>query len=674
MEAARGLRACGDPAAAAAALETALTHAPRSIGLLEALATAYIEAGARDQAAGAMARIAAVWEGNAAATPDDPEPCFNLGAARVRLSQWAAAAAALRLALARDPAFIGAHHLLGSALLKGSRPSEAAEALRAAARLNPGSAAILVDLGLAEKASGDAAAAEAAARDALRLAPNDSSAHALLAESIARAQTATTTLLDQAMEADNKGIFALARENYRTVLHREPGHVYALSRLLTLDGFEGRMDRAEVHHQMLVDSLERADLDSISWEYLAVAARLHAVRPLPQPLYAAITRALDRQLVAAAKPRTVSPIASEGRRLKIGYLSGLFRDNPVGHVTAALFAAHDRARFDVHVFYVPEVSTPNLYTEAIKKGAEHFIPLQGTPREMADTIAAHGLDVLVFIGGFTEHSLLPVIAARPAPVQVFWLGHAGNCDISAIDYFLADATVVPPGEEGLYTAKVARLPAAYHCASPHRIGGPLSRADVGLPEEGFVFCAFNNTEKIDRRVFGIWMKILKRVDGSILWLSRGLSPAVEDNLRAAATAAGVDATRLFFAARLPDKAEHLARHRLCGLFLDTLLINAHTTALDALWSGLPLLTVEGARFGSRFGAMALRTLGLEDMIMPTTAAYEDRAVYLATHPAALEDLRGRLAGNLYTAPLFRTDLFCRDLEDCLERLHHAALA
>lgn len=470
--------------------------------------------------------------------------------------------------------------------------------------------------------------------------------------------------MDKARLADFRRMYGVARDIYGEVLRLDPGHLFALSRLVTIDGQEGRMDVAESHHRRLVAALENADLAAAHWPYLATIAFQNEVRPLPQAQYQAVTRELDRRL--AAPPRAWPERA--GGRIKVGYLSSLFRDHPVGHVTAALFAAHDRQRFDVHVFYRPDDDPPNSYTETIRKGAEHFITLSGTAQTMADGIAAHRLDVLIYIDGYTELDMLETVALRPAPVQAFWLGHPGGCEIAAIDYLIADATVVPPGEEHLYGAKVVRLPGPYHCATPQRIGAPVTRAWAGLPERGFVFCAFNNPEKIDRAVFECWMGILKRTPGSVLWLSRAQSPEVEGNFRAAAAAAGVDGARLVFAARVPDKASHMARHQLAGLFLDTFTYNANSTALDALWAGLPVLTCAGDRFGARFGAMALKALGLEELITRTAAEYADRAVHLATHEDELDELRGLLAGNRYTEPLFRTDQFCRGLEDALEHM------
>ncbi len=478
---------------------------------------------------------------------------------------------------------------------------------------------------------------------------------------------ALAALTDKAWLADARNLHAVARASYLEVLRHDPHHVFALSRLLTLDGAEGRLAETEARHRRLVESLERADLSSVHWPYLATIAFQNVVRPLPPAIYQAVTRELDRRLPQPAKVERRAPAG----RIKVGYLSSLFRDHPVGHVTAPLFAAHDRARFEVHVFH--RMGAPNAYTDIIRKGAEHFHALPSTPADMAAMITAQGLDVLVYIDGYTELDMLQAAAMKPAPVQAFWLGHPGGCEIAGIDYLIADATVVPAGEEHLYRAKVVRLPGPYHCAAPQKTAPPVTRAWAGLPDEGFVFCAFNNPEKIDRAVFDVWMNILARVPASVLWLSRAVTPVVEENLRAAAADRGIDGGRLVFAPRVPDKSQHMARHQLCGLFLDTFTFNANSTALDALWAGLPVLTCEGARFGARFGAMALRSLGLDGLICTTPPAYENRAVHLATHPEDLNEFHGLLAGNRYTEPLFQPDVFCRGLEDALERMARGTL-
>ncbi len=737
QDAAKALRALGEPRVAAAVLEIGVQHAPRSWALLDAMAGAYTAAGMVEDASNVLQRTAVMMEDLVAAAPSRVAIWIDLGKLWTKLNQWPAAENAYRKAVAVAPQDAGAalhlgallmtvgkleearqhlntaraldaasamahlnaarvefrlgnfaeaiaastaaialapdlaeaHQILGTALLETEHTAEARIALNTAADLQPESIGTLINLARAESLLGRAGAAEIRLMQALSLDPNNVRARSLL-DGGADAETGAEakSLLQQAWAADHGHSFQAARESYDAVLAKSPGHAFALSRLLTMDGIEGRLDDATAHHRLLTASLAQANLAAMSWMHLAVVAYQAVLRPLPQALSTAVAAAMDRQLTAQAKifpPAEQAPLA--GRRLKVGYLSSMLRDHPIGHVTAALFGAHDRAKFDVHVFYLPE-GNDTSFTQIIASSVEHFITLPDTTEAMTQAIAARDLDVLVYLDGYMSLALLPVMAARPARTQVFWLGHAGNCDISAIDYVLADATVVPPGEEHLYTAKVERLPVTYHCASPHPIGAPMTRAEAGLPPEGFVFCAFNNPEKIDARVFAVWMRILARTPGSVLWLSRTLSPSVEENLRAAARAARIDGQRLIFAARLPDKARHLARHLLCGLFLDTLTLNASTTALDALWSGLPLLTVTGDRFGAWIAASFLKALGLADMIAADLQAYEDRAVHLATHPDALGAIHSQLAANLETQPLFKIESFCRALEASLQRI------
>lgn len=735
LKAAAALRDCGQPKAAALVLNRGVAESPNSRALLEALANAYIDMGATHEAARVLNRIArlldvlvaespaavhhwidlgkirtkldqwdkaeAAYRNALAASPDDAGAMLHLGtllmtlgrltearpllhraatldpgdlqahlnAARVdlRLAEFDDAIAASRAAIRLAPALADAHQLLGAALLNAGRPAEAVASLTAALEQRPDSPSILLNLAKAEAAAGRAGAAKTLLERALALDPDNAAAKALL-DGTDGAEV-TRILLQRAWSADAMNAHTEARRHYDAVLERSPGHIFALSRLVTINGIEGRVEDAEACHRELVHNLGQSRLDGVNWMHLALIAYQSVLRPMPHPLYRSVATAVDGQLAAARDAHTPR---RAGGRIRVGYLSSMLRDHPIGHVTSALFAEHDRERFEVHVFYLPEGGeTP--YTRTIAAGAEHFVALSGTSQDMIAAIAGRSLDLLIYLDGYMTLALLPVVAARPAPRQAFWLGHAGGCELSAIDYLIADATVVRPGEEALYGARVIRLPDTYHCASPHPIGAPMTRAEAGLPPGGFVFCAFNNPEKIDTRIFDAWMRILARVEDSVLWLSRTLSPAVEGNLRAAAAKRGIDGARLVFAARLPDKSRHLARHYLCGLFLDTLTLNASTTALDALWSGLPVLTVSGARFGARIAESFLRAVGLGDMVVADLTAYEDRAVYLATHPDALAAIHSHLGENLETHPLFNIGGFCRALEKQIAAMCAAAV-
>jgi predicted O-linked N-acetylglucosamine transferase (SPINDLY family) len=272
------------------------------------------------------------------------------------------------------------------------------------------------------------------------------------------------------------------------------------------------------------------------------------------------------------------------------------------------------------------------------------------------------IDIAVDLKGFTHDARPGILAFRPAPVQVNYLGHPGTMGAPYIDYLIADRRIVPDGHERHYSEKIVYLPDSYQCNDRKRriAERTPARAEEGLPETGFVFCSFNGSFKITPEVFDVWMRLLKAVEGSVLWLLDD-NPAAVRNLRAEAEARGVSAQRLVFAPRRSLDG-HLARHRLGDLFLDTLPCNAHTTASDALWVGLPLLTCAGETFAGRVAASLLSAAGLPELITETLASYEALATALARDPSALSHLKAKLAERHDVAPLFDTERFTRNLE------------
>jgi predicted O-linked N-acetylglucosamine transferase (SPINDLY family) len=288
-------------------------------------------------------------------------------------------------------------------------------------------------------------------------------------------------------------------------------------------------------------------------------------------------------------------------------------------------------------------------------------------RELNDRDAARQLrelevDIAVDLKGYTRDARAGILAYRPAPVQVSYLGFPATMGASFMDYILADRYVIPEGEEPFYAEQVVRLPHCYQVTDDRRpiAESTLSRRDAGLPEQGFVFCCLNNCYKISPPLFETWMRLLRAVPGSVLWLLDGGATAV-DNLRREAAARGVDPQRLAFAGKLPQ-AEHLARYRLADLFLDTLPYNAHTTASDALWAGLPVVTCTGSTFAGRVATSILHAIGLPDLVAPSLEQYETLALDLATSPARLAEVRERVARNRLAQPLLDTDGFRRAIE------------
>jgi predicted O-linked N-acetylglucosamine transferase (SPINDLY family) len=285
-----------------------------------------------------------------------------------------------------------------------------------------------------------------------------------------------------------------------------------------------------------------------------------------------------------------------------------------------------------------------------------------TDRDVAMLMRREGADIAIDLMGYTEDARPGILALRPAPVQVNYLGYPGTMGAGFIDYIVADRFLIPTEAEQFYAERVVRMPHSYQVNDGKRpiAARTPTRSECGLPERGFVFCCFNNHFKITPEVFAVWMRLLRRVEGSVLWLLQG-DAAMERNLRREAQAHGVDASRLVFAARA-NLPEHLARHRLADLFVDTLPYNAHTTSSDALWAGLPVLTCAGRTFAARVAGSLLHAVGLPELVTESLDAYEREALALAAEPQRLAALRARLASNRDRCPLFDTDRFRRDVE------------
>jgi predicted O-linked N-acetylglucosamine transferase (SPINDLY family) len=346
----------------------------------------------------------------------------------------------------------------------------------------------------------------------------------------------------------------------------------------------------------------------------------------------------------------------------VAYLSADFHDHATSQLMAELFERHDRERFEVSAWsFGPE--TGDAMRARLRAAFEHFHDVRNvSDDEVAARLRAAEIDIAVDLKGFTDGCRPGIFARRVAPIQVNFLGYPGTTGADYMDYIIGDAEVIPEGHEVFYSEQVVRLPDSYQVNDTKRViaGHVPTRAEAGLPASGFVFCCFNNNYKITPEVFDVWMRLLKAVPGSVLWLLED-NAAASRNLRREAQARGVDAGRLVFAGRVlpPD---HLARHRLADLFLDTLPCNAHTTASDALWAGLPVLTCRGNAFAGRVAASLLRAVGLPELVVDDLGAYETLAIRLATAPGELAGLKARLLQNRLTHPLFDIERYRRHLE------------
>ena len=347
-------------------------------------------------------------------------------------------------------------------------------------------------------------------------------------------------------------------------------------------------------------------------------------------------------------------------RIKIAYISSDFREHPVGRLTARLFELHDRSHFEIIAISLGGEDGSGIRAR-LKSAFDQF----HEARELSDRDIARLIsdcDVAVDLNGHTTGSRPGIFALRPAPIQVNYLGFAGTMGADFMDYILVDRIVVPIEQQDFYAEKLVHLPDSFLVNDPsHAIGITPTRSEVGLPAQGIVFCCFNNAYKIAPAMFAVWMRILRHVEGSVLWLSQLSGPA-RINLRAAATDHGIDQSRLIFAPRCARSEDHLARHRLADLFLDTLPYNAHTTAWDALWAGLPVLTSLGRSFPGRVGASLLNAVGMPELIANSVEDYQALAIKLAHDPAMLLSMKSKLAHCRHSAPLFNTTRFVRYIE------------
>jgi predicted O-linked N-acetylglucosamine transferase (SPINDLY family) len=365
-----------------------------------------------------------------------------------------------------------------------------------------------------------------------------------------------------------------------------------------------------------------------------------------------------------AGPRNIrSGATRRNEKLRLAYLSGDFRLHAVAFLVAELFERHDRSRFEViGVSCGPDDSSD--MRSRLAAAFDRFIDVRAkSDREVAQLLDALGIDIAIDLAGHTQHGRLGILAMRPAPIQVSYLGFPATTAADFIDYIVADAIVLPFDQQPYYTERIVHLPDTYQVNDSRRAiaARAPAREELGLPAQGVVFCCFNNTWKMAPPVFDVWMRLLDRIAGSVLWL-RCDKPRAEANLRSEAAARGIDPARLVFADTLPDYRDHLARHRAADLFLDTLPFNAHTTASDALWAGLPVLTCRGRTLAGRVASSLLNAVGLPQLVTESLDEYETLALRLATEPALLHAFRCTLGETRLRSPLFDTARFCRHIE------------
>jgi protein O-GlcNAc transferase len=349
-------------------------------------------------------------------------------------------------------------------------------------------------------------------------------------------------------------------------------------------------------------------------------------------------------------------------RIRVAYLSADFREHATAHLTTGLFEEHDKSRFEITAVSLGQ----NDYSpmrQRLEAAFEHFIDVQGkSDQNVADLIRRLDIDIVVDLMGFLKDNCLNVLARCPAPIQLTYLGYPGTLGAHYVDYILAYSTIIPEDHGRFYSEQVFRLPGTYQISDRKRCVSPITpaRRECGLPEQAFVFCCFNNTQKLNLEMFDIWMRLLRTKENSVLWLLEG-SATASTNLRAAAEQRGVCPQRLIFVPKA-SVADHPGRQRQADLFLDTLPCNAHTTASDALWVGLPVLTCLGTTFAGRVAGSLLKAMALGELVTTSLPEYEALALKLAQDRACLTAIKDKLARGRDRSILFDTKRATRHIE------------
>jgi protein O-GlcNAc transferase len=625
---------------------------------------------ARHEAAGRAGEARAIYDRVLAALPEHPGALLKIAeqdaaagahaAAFERLTRALAAARAQslplqeiwlalsRVALARGEreqadAALGQVHAIAAQLKAAGAAPAARELLEQAVALDPDAAVLRVSLGAALLDEGRAKAARSHLQRALALGADGAEVWDNLG------------LAERRLGEDEQALLAFERAVVAATALTPAlaNRVYARYTLCEWDGLEAC-------EQQLVATLDDAQSDPRWSPWIALA-----MPTTPAQQLAVARRWATAMLPAVAPSRPPPP---RGARLRIGYLSGNFRDHPTGRLMAGLFEQHDRAGFELYAYsYGPDGG--GAVAARIRAAFEHWRDVSGvSDTQAARLIRDDAIDILIDRHGYTQGGRLGILAARPAPVQLHYMSFPGTLGYDAIDGVIADAEVIPPADEPFFHERVWRLPRCYYVNDSRRgLPAPTPRSAHGLAEDALVLACLNQGYKLRQPLFATWLAALGARRDAVLWLLAG-HPRMEKNLRTEAERAGIDPARLIFAPKLPQD-EHIARLACADLALDTLPYGAHTTGCDTLWAGVPMLTCRGGTFAGRVGATLLSASGLPELIADSPAAYASQLLDLVAKGERLREYRARLEATRATNPLFDTAGFTRDWERLLIRIY-----
>jgi predicted O-linked N-acetylglucosamine transferase (SPINDLY family) len=621
------------------------------------------------------------------ADPSYPDAIYNQALLLLDLSRFEEAISALNALLLLQPQFAPGYLKLGVAYARSRQPQLALSALDKAMEFGLRSAELWLERGHSMRDVRQLPAALHCYQQAIALNPD-----------------AVHAYRNHGVVLHDLGQYAQAVESYDQALQRKPDyHAARYSRALALQQL-GKLDQAISDYQSVVDTAPETPFalgrllhakmlacDWRGWEALveALETALIAGKLVADPFgYQAIATSEQNLLrcaqhycqqmypsaVAEVKHATRQIFPGPGastatKKIRVGYVCGEFRQQATSVLMTQIYELHDRDRFEIYAFDNGwDDGSP--MRKRIDTAMFEVVDIASLgDADAAAAIRQRDIDILVNLNGFFGLSRTALFALQPAPVQVNYLGFPGTMGCEFMQYLIADVTVLPRASQSYYRENIAYLPDCYQANDAQRqiSDRQFTRAELGLPEQGFIFCCFNNNYKITPLIFDCWMRILHQVPGSVLWLLED-NQHVAANLQREAAAREVDPDRLVFAARMP-LPEHLSRHQVADLFLDTWPYNAHTTASDALWAGVPLLTCLGTTFPGRVAASLLKAVGLPELIAPTLDRYVEMAIELASNPLRLQAIRHGLKENRQSALLFDAARLTQALEQLFTIMH-----
>lgn len=550
--------------------------------------------------------------------PNLPRAYYNIGLINFTLGKYGEAIGSYREALQQEPNLLEAHINLGVALSSQKRLNEAVSCYMKAIELDPGYAKAYYNLGVAFHDQGNLDGAVSCHRKALELERDCPGAHSYL--------------------------------------------VWELRQSCAWEELDGLTEQLEKINQRTLDEDKKASETPFMnvTRSSDLSSNLRLAKPWSTDVAASVS--------VSNAGFTFDKRRNRKAKITVGYLSSDFRDHATAHLMLGLFRIHDRRFFRIHCYSYGQ-DDASRYRRQIERECDQFVDLtEVSYLDSATRIYEDEVDILVDLKGYTEGNRLGICALRPAPIQVTYLGFPGTTGADFFDYIITDRTVTPEDHARYYSENFVYLPDCYQINDDTQVISDKrwDRANLGLLEKGFIFSSFNQGYKIEAALFATWMSILRQVPDSVLWLQPG-NEIAETNLKRRAIAQGIDSKRLVFGTRLP-KQEHLSRLKLSDLVLDTCVCNGHTTTSDALWAGVPVITVQGSHFASRVSSSILKAIGLPELITHGLEEYENLAVRLANNPDQLQGIRKKLESNRLVEPLFDTPRFARNLENAYQEM------